>query len=146
MDENIGRNFSLLNISACCSTTRRAMNKWIAQADSAHWISLWPTPHGVLIVCCWWCTRGWRFLLVWATFWSPKILCFGLYLHNHCSYGQTEDNGGFSASNWSKFNTKRFSDCRVVMLYKAVKQFWAEFLLAEFSAFLLVTQEPKELW
>src|SRR5271154_1642489 len=47
MDENIGRNFSPLNVFACFSTTRRAMNKWIAQSDSAHQTGLGPTPTGV---------------------------------------------------------------------------------------------------
>jgi hypothetical protein len=53
--------------------------------------------------------------------------CLGLYLHNHRSYGQTENMGGFSASNWSKTDPPRFSDCRLLMLYKEVKKLWPEF-------------------
>jgi hypothetical protein len=52
MDENISRDFSPLIVYACFSTTRRAMNKWIAQSDSAHQIGPGPTPHSVLIVGC----------------------------------------------------------------------------------------------
>jgi len=32
------------------------------------------------------------------------------------------------------------------MLYKLVKKVWAEFLLVEFGAFLLLPQEVQELW
>jgi hypothetical protein len=57
-----------------------------------------------------------------------------------------EATAGFSASNWSKTNTPCFSDCRLVMLYKEVKEVWAEFLPAEFGMFLLVAQQPEVLW
>jgi hypothetical protein len=58
MGENIGRKFSPLNVSACFSTTTRAMNKWIAQSHSAHQIGPGPTPYRVLIVG-WWCSARW---------------------------------------------------------------------------------------
>jgi hypothetical protein len=127
MDENIGRNFSPLNVSACFSTTRRAMNKWIAQSNSAHQIGLVPTLHGVLIVGWWCCTEGWRFNQVWAEFLCHAIFCFGLYLHIHWSYGQTEDMGGFSASNWSRTDPPRFSNCSWKWWYRGLKKL-AEFL------------------
>jgi hypothetical protein len=57
-----------------------------------------------------------------------------------------EVTGRFSASNWSKTNPPCLSDCRLVMLYKGVKYLWAEFLPAEFGTFLLVAQQPEELW
>ena len=50
MDENIGRNFSPLNVSTCFSTTSGPMDKWMLQADSAHQIGLKPTLQGILIV------------------------------------------------------------------------------------------------
>src|SRR5271170_678519 len=50
MDENIGRNFSPLNVSGCTSTTSAPMDKWMPQADSAHQIGLKPTLQGILIV------------------------------------------------------------------------------------------------
>src|ERR1700734_1093084 len=71
---------------------------------------------------------------------------FCLYLNNQHSHGQMDATGGFSASNWSKTNPPRYSDCRLVMLYKVVKKLLLEFLPAEFSAFLLATQQPAELW
>jgi hypothetical protein len=36
MDENIGRNFSPLNDYDRYSTTKAAIDKWVAQTDSAH--------------------------------------------------------------------------------------------------------------
>jgi hypothetical protein len=36
MDENIGRNFSPLNVYDCYSTTKAAIHKWVVQTDSAH--------------------------------------------------------------------------------------------------------------
>src|SRR5271170_3285659 len=36
MDENIGRSFSPLNVYDCYSTTKAAIDKWIAHVDSAH--------------------------------------------------------------------------------------------------------------
>jgi hypothetical protein len=36
MDENIGRNFSPLNVNDCHSTTKAAIDKWVVQMDSAH--------------------------------------------------------------------------------------------------------------
>jgi hypothetical protein len=58
---NIGRKFSPLNVSACFSTTTRAMNKWIAQSHSAHQIGPGPTPYRVLIVGWWCCARWFKF-------------------------------------------------------------------------------------
>ena len=36
MDENIGRNFLPLNVYDCYSTTKAAIDKWIAHVDLAH--------------------------------------------------------------------------------------------------------------
>src|ERR1700685_379563 len=47
--------------------------------------------------------------------------CLCLLLNNHGTYGQAETTAKFSASNWSKTNPPRFSDCRLVMLYRGVK-------------------------
>jgi len=53
--------------------------------------------------------------------------CFCFYLDNQRSYGQTDGAGRFSASTWSRINPPRCSDCRLLMLYKVVKELWAEF-------------------
>ena len=45
---------------------------------------------------------------------------------------------GSASSNWSKTNPSRFSNCRLLMLYKGVKQLWEEFSPAEVGTFLLV--------
>jgi hypothetical protein len=50
MDKNIGRNFSPLNVYACWSITKGAMDKWMVQADSAHQRGLETTLEEVLIV------------------------------------------------------------------------------------------------
>ena len=55
----------------------------------------------------------------WARF------CF--HLNIQWSHGQTDGAGGFSASNQSKNNPPRCSDCRLLMLYKVVKELWPEF-------------------
>ena len=71
---------------------------------------------------------------------------FRLWLNNQQCYDKTDGTGGFSASNWSKTNPSRCSDCRLVMLYKVVKKLWAEFLHAELGTFLLLPQELQDLW
>jgi hypothetical protein len=48
MDENIGRNFSPLNV--CYSTTKGAFNKWVVQTDSSHQRGPETTFQEVLIV------------------------------------------------------------------------------------------------
>jgi len=40
MDENIGRNFLPWNVYACYSTTKAAIDKWMAPPDSTHQIGL----------------------------------------------------------------------------------------------------------
>ena len=50
-----------------------------------------------------------------------------MWLKNQRCYGKTETTAGFSASNRSKTNPPRYSNCRLVMLYKVVKKLWAEF-------------------
>jgi hypothetical protein len=77
MDENVGRNFSPLNVYACLSTTRRVMNKWIAQSDSAPQIGPEPTLKGFLIVVGTWSTGGWKSLLWLHKFSPPSFECFG---------------------------------------------------------------------
>src|SRR5271154_2987922 len=52
---------------------------------------------------------------------------FCLYLNNRQSHGQMDATGGFSASSWSKNTPPHRSDCRLLMLYKVVKELWAEF-------------------
>ena len=142
MDENIGRNFSPLNVYACYSTTMGPINKWMTRLDSTHQIGLVPTLHGVLIVGWWCCTEGWRFNQVWAQFLGLAIFCFGLYLHNHWFYGQTEDTGGFSASNWSRTDPPRFSDCSWKWWWRGVKQAGGIFHPQELEMVLLVSQQP----
>jgi len=62
-------------------------------------------------------------------------------------YGQTEATDGFGASKRSKIDPPGSSDCRLVMLYKVVKELWAQFFFpAEFGTFWLVAQEPQVLW
>jgi len=53
-------------------------------------------------------------------FYYRNLEPFCLYLNNQWSHGQTDDTDGFSASNWSKTNPPRWSDCRLEMLYKGV--------------------------
>ena len=50
MDENIGRNFSPLNVNDCHSTTKAAIDKWVVQMDSAHQRGPETTFQEVLIV------------------------------------------------------------------------------------------------
>jgi hypothetical protein len=50
MDENIGRNFSLLNVYDFYSTTKAAIDKWVVQTDSAHQRGPETTFQEVLIV------------------------------------------------------------------------------------------------
>src|SRR5271154_2096082 len=57
---------------------------------------------------------------------------FCYYLNNQCSYGQMDGTSGFSASNWSKNNHPRCSNCRL-MLYKVVKELWADFFPSDFG-------------
>jgi len=52
----------------------------------------------------------------------------------------------FSTSYRSRSNPPWSSDCRLVMLHKGVKEPWTECFPAESSTFLLVTQQPMELW
>ena len=77
MGENIGRNFSPLNVSVCFSTTRGAMSKWIAQSDSTHQIGPETTPKGFLIVVGTWSTGGWKSLLWMNKISFPSFQCFG---------------------------------------------------------------------
>jgi hypothetical protein len=60
-----------------------------------------------------------------------------------------EDTGGFSASNWYKNNPPCCSDCRLLMLYKVVKEIWAEFLPSDFGdvlANLATTSRAMDKW
>jgi len=123
--------FFTLNVYACYSTTMGPMDKRRPQRDSAHQTGLKPTLHAFLIVVWWCCTEGWRFNQVWAQFFGPAIFCFGLYLHNHWSYGQTEDTGGFSASNWSKTDPPRLSDCSWKWWYRGGEKSWRNFWPSE---------------
>jgi hypothetical protein len=50
MDENIGRNFSPLNVYDCYSTIKAAIDKWVVQTDSAHQRGPETTFQEVLIV------------------------------------------------------------------------------------------------
>ena len=142
----MARNFLPLNVLACYSTTRRVINKRMTRLDSAHWIGLVPTIHGVLIVGWWCCTEGWRFNQVWAEFLCPSIFCFGLYLHNRWPYGQTEGTGGFSALNWSKTDPPRFSDCSWKWWYRGVEKAGGIFPPRKLEMFLGVSPRPLILW
>jgi len=126
------RNFSCSEIGpdfACPSTTSGPMDKWMLQAHSAHQTGLKPTLHTLLIVIesgdrGWWKTlaefftlRNWR--------------CFCLYLDNQQSYDKLEGTARFSASNWSKANSPRLSDCRLLVLHKGMKMCGRNFLLSD---------------
>ena len=73
---------------------------------------------------------------------------FWLYLHYQRSYGQTDATGGFSASNRSKTNLPRCSDCRLGILYKGVniQERLVGILQRDFGIFLIVSPPPMELW
>ena|SRR5271155_2759364 len=74
---------------------------------------------------------------------------FCLYINNQYSYGQMDGTGGFRASNWSKDNSPRCSDCRLLMLYKVVKELWAEFFASDFGdvpANLATTSRTTDKW
>jgi hypothetical protein len=77
MDENVGRNFSPLNVYPCFSTTRRVMNKWISQSDSAHQIGPEPTLKAFLIVVGTWSAVGWKSILLSESF-TPEFWVFWL--------------------------------------------------------------------
>ena len=74
---------------------------------------------------------------------------FCLYLNNQRSHGQTDATGGFSASNWSKTNPPRFSECRLLMLYKGMKMYGRNFLPSDFGdvlANLATTNRAMDKW
>jgi hypothetical protein len=74
---------------------------------------------------------------------------FCLYLHNHWPYGKTEDTGRFSASNWSKTNPPRYSDCSLLVLHKGMKMCGRNFLLSDsetLEMFWPTLQQPTKLW
>jgi hypothetical protein len=58
-----------------------------------------------------------------------------------------EGTGRFTASNWSKTDPPRFSDCRLVVLYKGMKTCGGKFLVSDFGDFLAILEtKPAELW
>jgi hypothetical protein len=60
-----------------------------------------------------------------------------------------EGTGRFSASNWSKINYARFSDCRLLVLYKGMKMCGRNFLLSDFGdvlAILATTSRAMDKW
>ena len=60
-----------------------------------------------------------------------------------------EGTGGFSALNWSKTNPPRFSECRLLMLYKGVKMCGRNFLPSDFGdvlANLATTNRVMDKW
>jgi len=73
---------------------------------------------------------------------------FCLYLNNQRSYGKMEGTGRFTASNWSKTNPPRFSDCRLLVLYKGMKtcgrNFWLPDRDFQMSEFGWATQPARE--
>ena len=126
MDENIGRKFSPLNVSASFSTTSDPISKRRAQAYSAHQTGLETSLVAFLILGWWFFIDGWKY--------RPEIFtleCFCFFLnHWQWPHQQTEGTGVFSASNLSKTNPPRFSNCRWKWWYRGVKK------LAEFFALM----------
>ena len=74
---------------------------------------------------------------------------FCLQLHNQRSYGKMDGTGRFSASDWSKTNPPRCSNCRLVMLYKGMKKCERNFLASDFEnvlASLAATSRAMDKW
>ena len=110
--ENVHPSFQRFGYSA---PTRWAMDKRRPQADSAHQIGLETSLVAFLIVG-WWCfINGWKY---WPEFFTLE--CFCLYLNNQWSHGQMDATCGFSASNWSKTNPQRLSNCSWNLVWKSV--------------------------
>src|ERR1700685_2359054 len=111
-NEKSWRNFSpseIGDVFACISTTIDSMDKRRAQADSARQTGLKPTLHTILIVVQSGDGGGRKRLAEFFTLGNWRRFC--LYLNNQQSYGKMEGAGGFSASNWSKTDPPRFSNC-----------------------------------
>src|SRR5271155_5834215 len=111
---------------ACTSTTGSCMHKWMPQAHSAHQIGPETILQGVLIVVESG-GRGGRINAAGIFHFSEIGRRFCLYLNNRQSHAQMDATGRFSASNWSKNNPPRCCNCRLLMLYKVVKELWVEF-------------------
>ena len=84
MDENIGRKFLPWNVYACYSTTKSAIDKWMAQPDSTHQIGLEPTLYEVLIIvesgnrgeaklAEFFTLRNWRCFRLWPGMGSGRV-------------------------------------------------------------------------
>jgi hypothetical protein len=75
---------------------------------------------------------------------------FCLYLNNQQSYGKMEGTGRFTASNWSKTNPPRFSNCRLLLLYKGMKMCGRNLLLSDFGDVLTTlsatTNKAMDKW
>src|SRR5271155_2405698 len=104
------RNFSLSPDFACTSTTSDPMDEWMLQAYSAHQTGLKPILHAVLILV----ESGGRGGRINAAgiFHSSEIgRRFCLYLNNRQLHAQMDATGAFSASNRSRNNPPRRSNC-----------------------------------
>jgi hypothetical protein len=58
---------------------------------------------------------------------------FCLYLNNQQSDGKMEGTGRFTASNWSKTDPPRYSDCSLLVLHEGMKMCGRNFLLSDFG-------------
>ena len=94
---------------ACTSTTRSPTDKWMLQAYSARQTGLKPALQGILIVVESGGRGGWKKLPDFFALRNWARFCF--YLNNQQSHGQMDATGVFGASNWSKTNPPRHSDC-----------------------------------
>src|ERR1700724_3735633 len=74
---------------------------------------------------------------------------FCLYLNNQRSHGQMDATAGFSASNWSKTNPPRFSESRLLRLYKGMKVRGRHFSPSEIGDVFVcnsTTSAPMDKW
>jgi len=133
----------MFDILAYISTTRRAMDKWRLQPNSAHQIGS-ETPFVSFLIVGWCCLiDGWKY---WPEFFTLECLC--LLLNNQGRYWQMNGTAGFNSSNRSRTNPPQSSDSRLVMVYKGVKiqPNWGGIFVSRNFVFWLVSQAPRDLW
>ena len=108
--------------SGYSTTTNGAMDKCRPPLDSTHQIGL-DGPWLAFLIVGWGCLiDAWKYR---PEFFCLECLC--LLLHNQGSCGRMDGTVGFSASNESRSNRPRLSNCRLEMLYKVVNKLGAEF-------------------
>jgi len=126
----------------CSIATNIPQWKWILQLDSAHQTGL-ETSLVAFLILGWWCfIDGWKCR---PEFFTPECLC--LLLNNHGSYQQMDDTVGFSASNRSRTNPQRLSNCSWNLVYWWVKiSSLSENFQSRVFSVLAIAPQPKELW